>query len=88
MYERIVINRADQTVAVDRLDVNWLNDGPFMGRRDLFMPSRRTEGGLDFVRHSFWIHKLTKACDQMGSHFCAWSYRRAFRNKETINQHK
>ncbi len=86
VYERIVINRSDKSVAVDRLDVNWLNDKPFLGRRDLFFPSSRgPEGSLDFVQHNFWIHKLTKACEQMGSHYSAWSYRRAFRNKETIN---
>ena len=86
VYERVIINRDDQTVAIDRLDVNWLDKTPFMGRRDLFMPSK-VPGSVDFVRHNFWIHKLTKACEQMQSHFSAWSYRRAFRNKETINPH-
>ena len=83
-YERVIINRKDQTVAIDRLDVNWLNDEPFLGQRDLFMPSKRAHGSIDFVRHLFWIHKATKMCEIMGSHWSAWSYRRAFRNNEDI----
>ena len=85
VYERVVVNRADQTVAVDRLDINWLNDAPFVGRRDLFMPSRRSEGGVDFIRHNFWIFKLLKPCETMCSTFAAWSYRSSFKRKEVIN---
>ena len=80
VYERVIIDRSDKTVAVDRLDVNWLNDGPFLGRRDLFMPSKRADNSIDFIRHNFWVHKLTKVSEQMFSHYSAWSYRRAFRN--------
>ena len=88
VYERVVINRADQTVAVDRIDINWLNDTPFMGRRDLFMPSKRTEGSTDFIRHNFWLFKLCKFSEVMISHYSAWSYRYQFRNKETVKPWK
>ena len=60
VYERVVINRGDKTVAIDRMDMNWKDDAPFMGQRDHFMPSRKQEGGLDFIRHHFWLHKLLK----------------------------
>ena len=89
VYERVVINRADKSVAVDRLDINWLNDKPFLGQRDLFYPSSRGgDHAVDFVRHNFWIHKLTKTCEQMGSHFSAWSYRYAFHNTEAVTRHE
>ena len=85
VYERVIVNRADQTVAVDRMDINWLDDAPFLGTRDLFMPSKRgAEGSLDFIRHNFWLHKLCKIQAVMVSNFSAWSYGRAFRSKETI----
>ena len=87
-FERVTINRKDNTVAIDRLDVNWLNDEPFVGQRDLFMPSKRHEGSLDFVRHLFWVHKLTKQCEVMGSHFSSWMYKRAIRSNEDIKPRK
>ena len=83
-YERVTINRKDHTVAIDRMDINWLNDEPFLGQRDLFMPSKRHEGSLDFVRHMFWIHKATKMCEMMSSHFSSMWYRRAIRASEDI----
>ncbi len=50
VYERVIVNRKDQSVAIDRLDINWLNDGPFLGRRDLFYPSARGgENSIDYV---------------------------------------
>ena len=30
-YERVTINRKDHTVSIDRMDINWLNDEPFLG---------------------------------------------------------
>ena len=83
-FERVTINRKDNTVAVDRLDINWLEDKPFIGRRELFMPSKRADGSLDFVRHSFWIHKLNKMSDIICSHWSSFYYRRQFRNQEDI----
>ena len=83
VYQRVVINRNDQTVAVDRFNINWKTDAPFMARRDLFMPAKRLDGGIDFIRHEFWLHKLLKMQSQMFSNLSAWSYRRAFRKQET-----
>ena len=87
VYERVIVNRKDQSVAIDRMDINWLTDGPFLGMRDLFYPSTRGgEGASDFVRHHYWLHKLCKPCAQMGSHFSAWSFKRAFRSKDTVSR--
>ena len=83
-FERVIINRKDNTVAIDRLDLHWLEDKPILGRRDLFMPSKRTDGSLDFIRHNFWIHKLSKMCEIMWSHGSAFNYRRRFRGQEVI----
>lgn len=60
VMERVVIDRDENTVAIDRFDINWKVQTPFMARRDLFMPARRLEGGLDFIRHDFWLFKLLK----------------------------
>ena len=85
LFERVIINRKEHSVAVDRLDANWLDDAPFLGSRDLFMPSKRGgDGSLDFVRHNFWIHKLTKMPNIVWSSCAAWCYRRSFRCKEPI----
>ena len=83
-FERVTINRKDNTVAVDRLDINWLEDKPFVGNRDLFMPSKRADGSLDFVRHAYWIHKACKMGEIMCSHWSAFMFRRSFRNQEVI----
>ncbi len=85
-FERVIINRKDNTVAVDRMDVHWLEDKPFIGQRDLFMPSKRADGSVDFIRHAFWVHKLGKMCVVMGSHFNAFCYKRGFRSQEDIKQ--
>ena len=37
LYERVTVNRKNKTVAIDRIDVNWWAEEPFLGRRDLFM---------------------------------------------------
>ena len=89
IYERVIIDRTDKSVALDRLDINWLKDEPFLAKRDLFLPSKRGgETSMDFVRHLFWVHKMSKMCEVMCSHFCAWSYRRSFRSKEIVNPWK
>tara|TARA_B110001450_G_C17268282_1_gene338414 strand:- start:163 stop:519 length:357 start_codon:yes stop_codon:yes gene_type:complete len=36
LYERVIINRKDFSVAVDRMDANWWIAEPFLGQRDLF----------------------------------------------------
>ena len=79
IYQRVIINRKDQTVAIDRFDMNWLVDEPFMGVRDHFMPSTKKENTLDFYRHHFWLHKLLKFDMRLLTHYSAWSYKRAFK---------
>ena len=76
LYERVTINRAEKTVAVDRIDANWWFDEPFMGRRDLFYLERRENSPeqLTFVRHDFPA--------QMYSKFSAYSYARAFKSAQ------
>ena len=80
LYERVIINRKDQTVAVDRIDANWAHDEPFMGQRDLFYPETRPGSNeqLAFVRHAFWLFKLNKFGHQLWSNFSAMSYKRSF----------
>ena len=36
VYERVIINRKEQTTAIDRIDVNFWHKEPFLGRRDFF----------------------------------------------------
>ena len=86
IYERVVIDRNEETVAIDRLDMNWKISEPFMGRRDLFMPAKRAENSIDFIRHDFWLPKVLKFDSQLMSGFCAWGYKRQFRKQEAIKQ--
>jgi hypothetical protein len=84
LYERVTINRAEKTVAVDRIDANWWFDEPFMGRRDLFYLERRENSPeqLTFVRHDFWRSSFAKFPAQMYSKFSAYSYARAFKSAQ------
>ena len=43
VYERVIINRKEQTTAIDRMDSNWWNTEAFLGRRDLFYMEGRQE---------------------------------------------
>ena len=59
-YERVTINREKKTVAIDRLDVNWWHEAPFLGRRDFFYVENREgsnsqNGALTFVQHDYWV---------------------------------
>lgn len=83
LYERVIINRKNKEVNVDRLDVNWLNDEPFMSQRDQFTPSSKNKNSLDFIRYNFWLSKFMKFETQFWSHFSAMSYKRAFKNTPT-----
>ena len=86
-YERVTINRKDQSTAIDRMDGNWWHADPFIGRRDLFYPEQR-EGKteqLAFVRHNFWVHKLTSCNLKFTSHWSAWSYKRSFGKTAATN---
>ena len=83
IFERVMINRKEHSVAIDRLDMNWLVDEPILGRRDMFTPSRRHENALDFVRYHFWLHKLLKFEVQVWSHYAACSYRYLLRSTQS-----
>lgn len=87
LYERVTINRAEKTVAIDRIDANWFFDEPFMGRRDLFYLEQRENSPqqLTFVRHDFWRNSLVKLPAQIYSQFSAMSYARAFKSAQRSN---
>jgi hypothetical protein len=34
VYQRVIINRKEQSVSVDRFDMHWLEDAPYLGKRD------------------------------------------------------
>ena len=76
----MIINRKEQTTAIDRIDSNWWNKEAFLGRRDLFYMEGRAEQKekVTFVRHDFWVPKLDALAAGFTSTFSAWSYRRAF----------
>ena len=90
LYERVTINRKDNTVSIDRLDANWWIAQPFLGQRDHFYIERSDKDAilsgsssnknnkLAFVRHNFWLHKVFKLNTVVQSNFSAKSYRRAF----------
>jgi hypothetical protein len=80
--ERVVINRKEQTTAVDRMDVNCYESEPFLGRRDLFYNEQRegSDSVIAFVRHDFWLWKPWTFTGTVRSSFSAWSYKRAFAN--------
>ena len=64
------------------MDANWWQPEPFIGRRDLFYQEARGEGPeqVAFVRHDFWLFKLSKFSAQLFSNFDAMSYKRAFKS--------
>ena len=83
LYERVTINRKERTTSIDRMDANWWQPEPFIGRRDLFYLESRGENQPEqvaFVRHDFWLFKLRKFGAQMWSNFDAMSYKRAFKS--------
>ena len=85
-YERIIINRADKTVAIDRIDTQFWRPKPFLGRRDFFYLEKRENKPeqMTFVRHDFWRNSLEKFPIQLYSHLSAWSYRSAFKNAQRV----
>ena len=78
IYERVIINRKDNTVAVDRLDANWWIPEPFLAQRDLFYPEGDS-GKLAFIRHNYWLHKVQKVNCVLWSNLSASSYASAFK---------
>ena len=94
LYERVIINRKENTVSVDRLDANWWIAQPFLGQRDHFYiekddraailsgTSSTKQQRLAFVRHNFWLHKLMKFNTVVSSNFSARSYRKAFASEQ------
>mmetsp|Transcript_32625 Transcript_32625/g.24097 ORF Transcript_32625/g.24097 Transcript_32625/m.24097 type:complete len:158 (-) Transcript_32625:45-518(-) len=81
-YERVIINRKDQSTAIDRMDINWKVDAPFLGRRDLFYPEKSKENTLAFVRHDLWVSKIFKFHYQTWTLYSAWSYKRGFKSSQ------
>ena len=82
LYERITINRAEQTTAIDRMDGNWWEEDAFIGRRDMFYPETR-EGSAEqmaFVRHDFWLWKPQVFLTRAWSNLSAFSYGRAIKS--------
>ena len=46
LYERVIINRKENTVSVDRLDANWWIPQPFLGQRDHFYIEREDKSAM------------------------------------------
>ena len=92
VYERVIIDRAQLSVAVDRMDANYRIDEPFLGQRDFFYVENKdleaaragktTTARTAFVRHNFWLHKLWVPYTKFASNFSAWSYSSAFKKQE------
>ena len=86
LYQRVIINRKEETVVSDRIDSNFWIDKPFLGRRDLFYEEENDEGQkigkLAFVRHHFWLSKLLKFPAQSYSNFSSSSFKRSFKKEE------
>ena len=78
----MTINRKDRTTAVDRMDGNFWAEKPFIGRRDLFYMESRNQSPecLTFVRHDFWVSKLSSFELKLMSNFDSWLYSRAFKS--------
>ena len=84
VYERVIVNRAENTVVIDRMDSNWWHDNIFLGQRDLFyvedvdkeaiLEGTAKQSRLAFVRHNFWKHKFYAYNTDIRSHFSSWSY--------------
>jgi len=79
----VTINRREKQVDIDRLDMNWWDESPFIGRRDHFYVEERGgtnshNGELTFVRHDMWLFTLLKPFVQNWSFLSAMSYKRAF----------
>ena len=92
VYERVIIDRASLSVAVDRMDKNYWVEEPFLGQRDFFYVEKSDIAALEagktrnlrtaFVRHNFWLSKAWAPWTRFSSNFSAWSYKSAFK-KET-----
>jgi len=78
LYERVIINRDEESVVVDRMDVNWWIKEPFLGQRDLFYNDENKGDKLAFVRHCFWYHKIYKYPTMLWSNLSSTSYKWAF----------
>ena len=87
-YQRVIINRNDCSVALDRLDENYYIDGPFLSQRDLFYVEKKDISemkagnvrfpNLSFIRHNFWMAKMNGPWARFTSNFAAMSYGSAF----------
>jgi hypothetical protein len=73
----VIINRKEKSTTVDRFDLNYYHDAPYVGQRDFFFEGN--DGRLAFVRHDIWIHKTFKLCALMSSSWNTFSYKKAFK---------
>ena len=68
VFERVIIDREELSVSVDRMDANYWIPEPFLGQRDMFYVEKRDYEAISsgekknfrtaFVRHGFWMNKL------------------------------
>ena len=92
LFERVIINRAENSVAIDRIDANTWTEKPFLGQRDYFyietddrkaiLDGTAKSSRLAFVRHNFWLHKIFKLETNLWSNYSAWQYKRAFKGQD------
>ena len=95
LYERVILNRSECSVAIDRLDSNYYveDSKPFLAQRDHFYIEKdnmaKIAAGdvrfpeLSFIRYNFWLPKLSGPMTKFYSNFAAMSYKSAF-NTESI----
>ena len=88
VYQRVIINRKEQSVSVDRFDMHWLEDAPYLGKRDQFRTNTHKENTLDFYRHEFWLPIVFKFPSQALSNYSAWQYKKAFARIPEISKNK
>ena len=60
-YERVIVNRKDQTVAIDSFEAYYfIESGPYMCTRDLFFHREDSPNKLFLVRHMYWINQFKR----------------------------
>ena len=65
------------------MDGNTWAETPFLGRRDLFYMEERNGGPeqLTFVRHDFWLPKMSVFGERLWTNVSAWGYKSAFKSQ-------
>ena len=70
-YERVIIDRKDQSVAIDSFDNHHIS-GINSYKRDLFFPREDEPGKLIFVRHHHWINQIARFYHQFMFGYTSW----------------